>query len=184
MDSQAMITDPSQAAEPPIVPTAPEAIQAPAATTVLTVPDFVPAAVVADLPQMIAGTDHAFIKSFYDNIPVLYESPCKHKTFPQAQLAPYPVLPYAHTLPEAEANMHFVMQYCLTYNVRSENMPPSWAVVLARVQHNIKALGGSYNVQISDTFGRIPCNILDYIDNLTWIYGTCSLHARTCLQDS
>jgi hypothetical protein len=77
METTAIATDPSQAAEPPTVPTAPEASQAPAAATVPTVPDFVPTAVVADLPQLIVGTDYAFIKSFYDNIPVLYESPGK-----------------------------------------------------------------------------------------------------------
>jgi hypothetical protein len=82
METMAMVTDPSQAAEPPTVPTAPEASQAPAAATVLTVPDFVLTAVVADLPQMIAGTDYAIIKPFYDNIPVLYESPGKPQTFP------------------------------------------------------------------------------------------------------
>jgi hypothetical protein len=59
-----MATDPSQAAEPPTIPTAPEASQALAAATVPTVPHFAPIAVVADLQQMIAGTDYAFIKSF------------------------------------------------------------------------------------------------------------------------
>ncbi len=62
MDPTAMVTDPAQAADPLTVPTAPEAIQAPAAAIFPTVPDLVPTAVVADLPQQIAGTDYAIIK--------------------------------------------------------------------------------------------------------------------------
>ena len=122
-----MITDPVQATEPPTVPTAPDPIQAPAAATVPTVPALIPAAVEAELPQRIEGTDYAFLGTYYDVIPILRDANGNLQIIPQAQLPLFPSLPYADTLHEAETNMHAVMQYHLTHNIRSENMPAAWA---------------------------------------------------------
>ncbi len=49
-----------------------------------------------------------------------------------------------------------LVEYCLTFNVRNENLPPSWKVLQTRVSHNIRNLGGSYNLQVANIMGRIP----------------------------
>ena len=149
--STEMATDPPQDAGPSNAPATSDLETHPR-----TDPDLVPAAVQEELPQRIAGTDYAFLQAFYDRIPVLTDSSGKLQTIPQAQLPPYPALLYARNLQEAETNMHAVMQYQLAHNIRSENMPASWFGVLARVKHNIRALGGSYNFQIANTLGKIP----------------------------
>ena len=156
-----MATDPSQAAGPSTVLAASEQVQAPAAAFQI-VPAgsvaaaSVPSAVLHGVPQRIEGTDYAYFQALYDRIPVAYEDNTNLRQYAQSALAPYPVVPYTTSLSEAEHHMCMIMEYCMTYNIRHENMPPSWGVLLTRVNHNIRSLGGSYNLQVADNLGRIP----------------------------
>jgi len=163
--STEMATNPPQTAGPSTVP-APDPSPNLAAT-VSTPPDLGqrsqyqatrPSSITPEQPQMIEGTDYAFLKDIYDRIPIAWEDASRtvHRKYTQSSLAPFPVIPYAHSLNEAECNLQTIMEYMITHGIRHENMPFSWNVLVSKVNSNIRGLGGSYNLQVADQYGRIP----------------------------
>lgn len=67
-----------------------------------------------------------------------------------------PVFTYTDSLAIAEDAMIKCFQFCLENEVTFPQLPPSFPVMIQRIQANIQNLGGSWNMQIPNHEGIIP----------------------------